>query len=547
MAPIFVGSTDDDSRIRGNRVGFAISTANPGSASEGDIYFNSTDKQLRGYDGSAWAAIGGGGGGTAEFTASGTIPNGATVIIKDDGTVGIVTQTPSIDPNNPDVGSPTVFESASIGEIASAFDSNSNKVVIAYTDEGNSGYGTVIVGTVSSTAGDNSISFGTPVVFESSHADAFSATFDSSNNKVVIAYRHYNSEAGRCIVGTVSGTSISFGGGATTFESGDITSTSATFDSSNNKVIIAWRDYTDGSNGYGTVAVGTVSGTSISFGTEVRFSSVSTSSISATFDSSNNKVVIAYKDDGNTNHGYGIVGTVSGTSISFGSATKFESAPAVNMSAIFDSSNNKVVIAYYDAGNSSYGTAVVGTVSGTSISFGTPVVFESASTDYTSATFDSNSNKVIIAYKDTGNSSYGTVIVGTVSGTSISFGSPTVFESAAIDYNSITFDSSNNKVVIAYRDNDNSDYGTAVVFDVNTTTLVTNLTAENFIGFSDAAYTNGQTAKIQIVSSVDDAQTGLTTGSQLYVQQDGSLGTTADTPSVFAGTAVSGTEILIKQ
>ena len=36
------------------------------------------------------------------------------------------------------------------------------------------------------------------------------------------------------------------------------------------------------------------------------------------FDSSNNKVVIAYQDGGNSSHGYGIVGTVSGTSISFG-------------------------------------------------------------------------------------------------------------------------------------------------------------------------------------------------------------------------------------
>jgi hypothetical protein len=41
-------------------------------------------------------------------------------------------------------------------------------------------------------------------------------------------------------------------------------------------------------------------------------------------------------------------------------------------------SNNKVVIAYKDAGNSDFGTAIVGTVSGTSISFGTPVVFENA-------------------------------------------------------------------------------------------------------------------------------------------------------------------------
>jgi hypothetical protein len=37
--------------------------------------------------------------------------------------------------------------------------------------------------------------------------------------------------------------------------------------------------------------------------------------------------------------------------------------------------SNKVVIAYKNQGNSSYGTAIVGTVSGTSISFGTEVVF----------------------------------------------------------------------------------------------------------------------------------------------------------------------------
>ena len=55
----------------------------------------------------------------------------------------------------------------------------------------------------------------------------------------------------------------------------------------------------------------------------------------------------------------------------------------------------------------------MGTVSSTSISFGTAVVFESAQTEDISATFDSNSNKVVIAYKDDNNSGYGTAIVGT--------------------------------------------------------------------------------------------------------------------------------------
>ena len=57
-----------------------------------------------------------------------------------------------------------------------------------------------------------------------------------------------------------------------------------------------------------------------------------------------------------------------------GSATVFESGSTDNIATAFDSANNKVVIAYQDVSNSNYGTAVVGTVSGTSISFGTPVI-----------------------------------------------------------------------------------------------------------------------------------------------------------------------------
>jgi hypothetical protein len=49
---------------------------------------------------------------------------------------------------------------------------------------------------------------------------------------------------------------------------------------------------------------------------------------------------------------------------------------------------------------------------------------------YTSIAYDANAQKVVIAYRDGGNSNYGTAIVGTVSGTSISFGTPVVFESA---------------------------------------------------------------------------------------------------------------------
>ena len=76
--------------------------------------------------------------------------------------------------------------------------------------------------------------------------------------------------------------------------------------------------------------------------------------------------------------------------------------------------------------------------------------------------------------------------------------------------------------------------------------LVQNLTAENYIGISDGAYTNGQTATIQVTGSVDDAQSGLTAGQAYYVQHNGTISETADSPSVFAGTAVSASKIIVK-
>jgi len=476
--------------------------------------------------------------GKYKAVASGAITNGKAVVVNADGTVSggkLVDVAASS-------GSSTVFESAGSTYISTTFDSNANKVVISYRDAGNSGYGTAVVGTVSGT----SVSFGTPVVFESASSFYTSATFDSSNNKVVISYRdNGNSSHGTAIVGTVSGTSISFGS-ATVFNSASTEYTSATFDSNSNKVVIAYSD--QGNSSYGTAIVGTVSGTGISFGSETVFESASSKFInagSATFDSSNNKVVITYSDFDNSRYGTAIVGTVSGTSISFGSAVVFESASVEYSSATFDSSNNKVVISYDDQGNSSYGTAIVGTVSGTGISFGSAVVFESASSIYTSATFDSSNNKVIIAYQDGGNSFYGTVIEGTVSGTSISFGSAIVFESDSSFDISTTFDSNANKIVIAYKDGGNSNYGSGVVFSPSSSS--TNITSENYIGIaSGGTYADTAEATIDVVGTVNKDQTSLTAGQTYYVQTDGTLGTSADSPSVVAGTAISATELIVK-
>ena len=470
--------------------------------------------------------------GVVNFVASGDIGNGQTVVIKTDGTVGIVTLTTS---NTPSVSSEIVYATAETTWVSATYDSTNQKVVIAYKDNANSERGTAIVGTVSG----NTISFGSEVVFNSTgNTQYISAIYDSTNQKVVIVYQDIgDSYYGKAIVGTVSGTSISFGS-EVTFNSANTGYIAATFVGSGKVVVV----YQDSSNG--KVKVGTVSGTSISFGSEVTFNSGSVPGTSTIYDSTNNKVVIAYRDGGNSSYGTAIVGTVSGTSISFGSEVVFNTANTVYNSCTYDSTNSKVVVVYTDGGNSNYLTSRVGTVSGTSISFGSAVVFNSAGTNYFSATFDSNSGKVVIGWNNNGNSDHGTAIVGTVSGTSISFGSALVFNSGASSYVSSTYDSTNKKVVIAYTDVGNSNYGTSVVFSA--TSQVTNLTSENYIGIAAEAIANGATGRINVLTGTNTGQTGLTTAQKYFVQPNGTLGTSAGSPSVVAGTAISGTKIVVR-
>ena len=468
--------------------------------------------------------------GSHNFVASGAIPNGSTVVINTDGTVGVVTITGSTDPS---AGTPSVFESATIDNVTATYDSTNDKVVIAYRDVGNSSAGTAVVGTVSGT----SISFGTPVVYNSGYSSDNSAVFDSANGKVVISYRDDgNSNYGRSVVGTVSGTSISFGS-PVAFETASTVLVSSTYDSANGKVVICYRD--GGNSSYGTAIVGTVSGNSISFGSATVFESGNASDISATYDSANGKIVVAYTDTTNSFVGTAAVGTVSGTSISFGSPVIFQNSYTGWNSAVYDSANGKVVISYVASG----GKSIIGTVSGTSISFGSPVTFNASTSELTS-TYDSNKQKVVISYRDTGNSSYGTSIVGTVSGTSISFGNEVVFETAATEKTASTFDSTTNQVIVAYRDEGNSSYGTGVV--VNSDSLGTNLTSENYIGIAAEAISDGQTGKVTIVTGINEGQTGLTTGKTYYVQSSGGISTVADTPSVIAGTSISSTKIAVR-
>ena len=160
---------------------------------------------------------------------------------------------------------------------------------------------------------------------------------------------------------------------------------------------------------------------------------------------------------------------------------------------VYDPDADRYIFAYIDAGNSNYGTAVVIQHSNGTITHGTPVVYESASTSATTpcTTYDTNVDRVVITYQDTGNSNYLTYVVGTVTaGTNaISFGTPGLVGGGDYwTFNSVAFDPDTNRVIAAGNSSTNSDvrayvgtvtggttnsisWGSATVFNSETTAM----------------------------------------------------------------------------
>ena len=102
------------------------------------------------------------------------------------------------------------------------------------------------------------------------------------------------------------------------------------------------------------------------------------------------------------------------------------------------------------------------------------------------------------------------------------------------------YDSNADKLVLDYTNSDG--HGAGVVFSPAST----NLTSENYIGLASNGYPDTAGATIDVQGAINDKQSGLTAGQAYYVQTDGTLTTTAGDPSVFAGTAISATKMIVK-
>jgi len=484
----------------------------------------------------------GGGQNAVDFVASGTLPNGKPVVLNSNGTITVVSET-TISEDIPS-SSEVVFSTANPEETHTAFDPNTpNKFIVGFIY---SGKGYISIGTVSGT----SLSMSSGIIFNDGTTGYLDLAFDpnTAGKFVVVFSDGTNQNRGYARAGNISGASISFGS-KYVYNSGTSYVNSVAFDpNTENKFVVAYRDV--GNSSYGTACVGTLSSTNdISFGSEVVFNTAEVNYVDVAFDQKTaNKCVINFTPSSGNNYGTAIVGTVSGTSISFGTAVVFNSGTTYYGSVAFDPSQaNKCLIVYRDASNSNYGTAILGTTSGTSISFGSEVVFYSSASSYESFAFDPNTiGKFVVAYQ-IGGTAYGHVSVGTLSGNSISFGSSIQINAGDSEFFSVSFDynaAAPGKFVVTYRDTANSNYATARLGQIGTS--LTNLTATNLLGISAGAISSGATGTINLFGGINESQSSLTIGSDYYVQTNGTITTASASPAQRIGTAISATQINIK-
>lgn len=464
----------------------------------------------------------GGGQNNFTFTASGAISNGDVVGLNSDGTVSVGTTFGT------SFGTDSAFDEAILGH-AVAYDPNNQKVVILYRDSSNSSYPTAVVATV----GASTVSFGTPTVIASNAIyDQLGLAYDKNAQRFVACYRH---QAGGlyAVVASLSGTSTTWGSETNLLSNSSSSFPTVVYDDNAQKIVFSVTDYPAN----GKSIVGTVSGLSISLGTAVTYASgVTAQYVSMTYDSTAQKVIIVYQNPSNSFYGTAIVGTVSGTSISFGTAVVFNSGNTQSMSSAYDANANKTVITYGKQFDKAY--AVVATVSGTSISYGTEQLLDSASTSsQTNAVYDSNAQKVLLSYLISGDTK---AKVGTISGASITLGDAIGYPGSnyvGLSNQCAVFDTNVNRIFIAYRDTANSGYGTGVTFKIGNI-------SEAFIGLAGQAISDTASGTINVIGSLNGSQSGLTIGSDYYVQNDGTLSTT--TSSIKVGKAISATTINMK-
>ena len=487
-------------------------------------------------------------GGVAEFVASGTLPNGVPVILKDDGTVEAVHI--SVIAESIPQGAPVLFETGTTTyPSVVSIPGSTDKFIIMWKINGDE---TLAVATVVG----NSITFGPALDIRPFVHGQDTILMDPTTPGRFILQYSAAPDSGYVNVGNVTGTTITVGPAQIYSTTGAGNAVAEFNPNTAGQFIVGY--ILAGVIDRAKIKIGTISGTSITYSNEISYETGEIYIYRFGFSTAENKVVVLYNDTTNNANKLTLkVGTMGAGTISFGSSVLVSNTNYSGEIAFdpFDNSG-KFIVGYRDTTNNNYGTIRVGKIVGTSVTLESEFIFNQAASSFmqTGLLFDPiTPNQILIDFRDYGQTvtidgitdTPKAVKVGYIAGNNITFGSTYPYSTVDTETGIAFHPTDPGKMLIVSKTGGSPKQGQAQLGQIGSAAPLENLTADNFIGISSATYADGETATVTLAGALSDNQTGLTTNSVYYVQTDGTLTTTAGTPSVEAGRAISSTSLLL--
>ena len=530
-----------------------VATLDAGTSANNAVQLDGSAK-LPAVDGSALTNMPSGG--TVSLVADGSITAGKPVILTAAGKAKQVAQTGNtvtegIGTANQFNGTNGInYPSSSLAQVAD------DKVAVTYRDAANSNYGVVHIATVDDSG--RTISFGTKVVINSVTSNGTGVAFDTSRS-VLGATVQTESDPKLIIANyTISGTSLTKQGSSLSLITTDEVKAHTTFFDPDNNHIMVFLVYVNGSDRtFRAVAVtGNASGTPTS-------SYLVNTNVDSTFFNTGNPFLATY--DTNVNAFFitvnksepstfrGIVVTNNGSALTATERSKTKPTNYKNEPTIcFDSNNNKVVMAYNTTGN--YNEIVNITMTTNDFTLGTPTSTTSIGTGSSDSvskgflSFDPTAQRIVLL-RGGGGAATSRWAVFSNDGTDFTQQTTGVWDSSTNNFaqrggilqTAMTTNMDSNPIPIIMN-NGNTGYGYAAVYTVGQSP-VTNLTSTNFLGLAAESISDTATGKITVQGGINENQTSLSIGTNYFATDAGLVATSG---TIFIGRAIATTKVQIE-
>jgi hypothetical protein len=493
----------------------------------------------------------------ADFVAEGAISNGAPVILTANGTVSSTFTSKSTLANATLYGiSNRGSGSGGVRKLSVAFDKVvANKFVYVESKAGTK----VTVGTV--TPSNNDVcNFGTALTVESysgrdGHA-AIAAHPQIAGRYAIVYHDTAGSTSLRArvlqVASSGTGTTIATLGNELTIANNaasqahntDYFTISWDLGAGSRKFIVAYvaKDGTSHQGQPHAVVCDFSSTNNLSVGTILPFGATGARSVTSQVDPFDTNTILVTYTIGH--YLTGVVLTRNNNTLTSGIPTVLASNTSMYPKCHFDpTTQGRFAVICFSSGVK----VVVGNKSGSTLTVGTPTIIATTSWAHESLNmcFDPNlSGRFGAVHDDNATNQF--LVLGDIHNMAVV--NTTSVQSATLPacrYAAIDFDPNRVGIfVTAAGQNTGSDYYQARAGLSGTQGVI--LTSDNFVGLSTADYADSSTASITLQGGLSSNQTGLSLGATYYVQTDSTLDTTAGSPNVIAGKALSATSILLK-